>query len=159
MKLCSLNMGLLMGARSLLCTANECQLVVVASDLQIHFIFIILCKCPASWVVRCVSTTHSHLPNTGCIKQAASLDNYYFSIISIFQDFCGISYNLTSMIFFSCLLLPQKQPKRHCLIGISKTSESHIQNFALNFIKLSKSCTKYFMSSTFILHISNVKIC
>ena len=104
-------MGLLMGARSMLCAANECSLVVVASDLQIYFIFIILCKCPASWVVRCVSTTHSHLPNTGCIKQAASLDNYYFSIISIFQDFCGISYKLTSIIFFHAYFCLKNSPK------------------------------------------------
>ena len=119
MKLRSLNMELLMGVRSLLCACNECSLVVVASDLQIHFIFIILRKCTASWVVRWVSTTHSHLPNSGCIKQAASLDSYYFSIVSIFQYFCGISYKLTSMIFFHAYFCLKKQPKIHCLIGIS----------------------------------------
>ena len=36
MKLYSLNIGLLMGARSLLCAANECSLVVVASDLRAY---------------------------------------------------------------------------------------------------------------------------
>jgi len=110
MKLCSLNMELLMGVRSLLCACNECSLVVVASDLQIHFIFIILCKCPASWVVRCVSTTHFHLPNSGCIKQAASLDNYFF-IFSNFQDFCGTSYKLTYMIFFHAYFCLKNSPK------------------------------------------------